>query len=81
MAPDEQHGDKNSNFFHASVNQIKNKNVINVSDPVEVEVALLHHFRTLFVAMPTEGMDGCLSGIERKITPEMNAIFASALHS
>jgi hypothetical protein len=77
-----QHGDKNSKFFHASVNQRKNKNVINsisnsggvnVSDPVEVEGALLHHFRTLFVAMPTEGMEGCLSGIERKITLEMNA--------
>jgi hypothetical protein len=77
-----QHGDKNSKFFHASVNQRKNKNVINsisnsggvnVSDPVEVEGAFLHHFRTLFKAMPTEGMEGCLSGIERKITLEMNA--------
>jgi hypothetical protein len=37
------------------------------------EGAFLHHFRTLFMAMPTEGMEGCLSGIERKITPEMNA--------
>jgi len=86
-----QHGDKNSKFFHASVNQRKNKNVINsisnsggvnVSDPVEVEGAFLHHFWTLFMAMPTEGMEGCLSGIERKITPKRNeCLFASALHS
>jgi hypothetical protein len=66
-----QHGDKNSKFFHASINQSKNKNVINsisnsggvnVSDPVEVQGAFLHHFRTLFMAMPTEGMEWCLSG-------------------
>lgn len=76
-----QHGDKNSKFFHAAMNQrhkcnlitnIKDVEGVACSDQMEVEQAFVSYFKNLFCTQRPEGLVGCLSGVERKITSAMN---------
>jgi hypothetical protein len=77
------HGDKNSKFFHTSVNQRRKSNVIKSvldSDGVvcsildEIEGAFLGYYQALFGANSATGVSDCLSGIPCTITQEMNEL-------
>ncbi|XP_062170478.1 uncharacterized protein LOC133876208 [Alnus glutinosa] len=77
-----QFGDKNSKYFHASVNQCRKKNQIKqimdmdgltCTDQPGIEQAFLNYYKRLFRDVPPVGMGECLSGLSSKITDEMNS--------
>jgi len=76
-----QFGDKNSNFFHACVNQRRKKNRIHSiqdtdgelhTDQPAIEEAFLQYYQHLFQSNSCADVERCLSGMDSRITPEMN---------
>jgi hypothetical protein len=76
-----QHGDRNSKFFHACVNQRRKKNLIQqITDSAgilcteqgDIEEAFFRYYTDLFQSIALEGVEGCLSGMSCRVTAEMN---------
>ncbi|XP_059433934.1 uncharacterized protein LOC132167054 [Corylus avellana] len=74
-------GDKNTKFFHASVNQRRRMNhIVLIEDkagnlcttPESINRAFTDYFQNIFSTSNPYGLRECLHGLERRITPSMN---------
>jgi len=75
------HGDRNSKFFHACVNQkhnqsrmkqIKDKEGRMWSSKEEIEEAFVDYFSNLFKSEESLEVEACVEVLERKVTVAMN---------
>jgi hypothetical protein len=77
-----QQEDKNSKYFHACVNQRRKVNEIKkknqnlegelCTEPVDIKGAFLQYYKGLFRDNNIEGIDACLSGMECRVTQQIN---------
>lgn len=74
-------GDRNTKFFHASVNQRRRKNLINEithmggrvwKNPEDIEQVFVDYYKNLIKSDIPEEMTACLHGLEGKVSIEMN---------
>lgn len=75
------HGDRNTKFFHASVNQRHRANMISCvedeggavcSTPEEVARAFTTYFQNMFTTSQPSGISECLAGLQHRVTQSMN---------
>jgi len=76
-----QHGDKNSKYYHACVNQRRKSNLIkqiqdmlgvSCTEQGAIEDAFLRYYVELFQSNWLDGLERCLSGIPCRVMLEMN---------
>jgi hypothetical protein len=65
-----QQEDKNSKYFHACVNQNLEGELC--TEPVDIKGAFLQYYKGLFRDNNIEGIDACLSGMECRVTQQIN---------
>jgi hypothetical protein len=79
-------GDRNTQFFHAWANQRRRSNFIgSISDleghewtrPEEVGNAFTRYFQNLFDTDGVSGIEECISAVQVRVKPELNAMLSS----